>query len=186
MLYRRYLKKGAKSDVHIYILIALCFTMGVGSFLFHTFATVWAYYADIIPIYTFAFYYTIIIMWKMLKFNRMQAVIALILIFITFILIGVFIPSDAFNRSIMYFPLVLMLTGFFIYMQYKKHPAAKYILLAEGVIILGLFFRTIDMMTCSWNPIGTHFLWHIFSGLFFYILLRTLILTQVDEEKYSI
>ena len=43
MLYRRYLKKGAKNDVHINILIALCFTVGVGSFLFHTFATVWAY-----------------------------------------------------------------------------------------------------------------------------------------------
>ena len=186
MIYRRYLKKGAKRDVHIFILIAIVFIMGIGSFLWHTFATLWANYADVIPIYTFALYYVIIAMLKIMKFNRVQAVITLILIIILNLAFLIFVPSDAFNGSVMYFPFVIMLAGFIIYMQYKKHPAAKYFLIATCVFILALFFRIIDIMCCSWNPIGTHFLWHIFNGVFIYLLLRTLILTQVNEEKYSI
>src|SRR5688572_30818678 len=35
------------------VLIALAATVGVGSFLFHTFATLWAMYLDVIPILLF-------------------------------------------------------------------------------------------------------------------------------------
>lgn len=184
-LYNKRLPEERKKDTHILILIILAFIVGVGSFIFHTFATLWAMYVDVIPIYTFALYYTIIGMWKIVKFNRLQTIISLILIASSFVMLAIFVPSDAFNGSFMYFPFVFMLAAFGIYLQYKKSPAAKHFFCATGVLIIALLFRTIDIVACPYVPFGTHFLWHLISGLMFYILLRILILTQVQEE-YSL
>src|SRR5690606_32245750 len=46
-----------KPPLGIIILIALVFTIGIGSFLFHTFATFWAAQADVIPIGIFMLAY---------------------------------------------------------------------------------------------------------------------------------
>ena len=44
----------------IWLLIALAFCIGVGSFLFHTFANTWSGFADTVPIWTFVATYILV------------------------------------------------------------------------------------------------------------------------------
>jgi hypothetical protein len=50
------------------------------------------------------------------------------------------------------------------------------LLVAAGVYVGALFFRTIDNEVCGALPIGTHFLWHLLIGLVTYLAMRALIL----------
>ena len=51
-------------DVDLWLLVALTAAVGVGSFLFHTFATVWAGLADTIPIWVFVAVFVAVAMWR--------------------------------------------------------------------------------------------------------------------------
>ena len=46
-------KKRGRTDVATIILITLAALIGVGSFLFHTYANAWSGLADVVPIWTF-------------------------------------------------------------------------------------------------------------------------------------
>jgi hypothetical protein len=56
------------------------------------------------------------------------------------------------------------------------------ILLAAGIFLLSLTFRTIDKAACASFPLGTHFLWHLLNALVLYVLLRTAILAGQGDR----
>ncbi len=53
-------RKRAVTQWAVWLLIALAFAIGVGSFLFHTFANTWSGFADTIPIWTFVATYVLV------------------------------------------------------------------------------------------------------------------------------
>jgi hypothetical protein len=53
--------------------------------------------------------------------------------------------------------------------------------LAAGAYAIALVFRVLDPEVCSAFPIGTHFLWHSFTGLAAYLAMRSLILNRAAQ-----
>jgi hypothetical protein len=56
-----------------------------------------------------------------------------------------------------------------------RRAAGRAHLVAAACFALGLLFRTIDLPACTILPTGTHFLWHLLTGLTVALLLRALL-----------
>lgn len=156
-------------------LIIVVVAIGIGSFLFHTYATRWALLADVIPIAIFIHVY---LMFALRRFLGLHWVISVA------IMIGFLVLSPMFGEiwtplvggSASYLPALLaifVIGGFFF--ARDRHFGAQ--VLAVGVVfVLSLVFRTIDVPACELVSVGTHFLWHILNAVVLFGLLRVLIL----------
>ncbi|MEM1343775.1 MAG: hypothetical protein AAGI34_04240 [Pseudomonadota bacterium] len=153
--------------------------VGVGSFLFHTFAMPWAAAADTGPILLFILGYFTVTMNRFAGLSWRGAAIAT-----TLFLIGMILLSGVLRQTIgpyvggsqSYFPALFALFGIGLWLErVREHPAGRQLMLAGGVFALSLTFRTMDGPLCDLIPIGTHFLWHLCNALVFWILLRALV-----------
>lgn len=157
------------------LLIALLFAIGIGSALWHTFATGWASAADTFPILLFISVYLLSFLARLAGCG----VVGTVGWFTLFQLVnravkGQF-PSDFLNGSIFYLPTWATLLLLTVWLAMRKHSAARSFALAASVFTVSLAFRTIDESVCSAVPVGTHFLWHVFNSIVLYLLLAALI-----------
>jgi hypothetical protein len=146
--------------------------IGIGSLLFHTFATRWSMLADVLPITVFIYGF---LGFALRRFFRLSwpATLALVAV-LGFFNAGVdrFHPAGLFNGSIMYLPAVAALLISSAVASIKALPPARLLALAGGTLLLSLVFRTIDRETCTLLPSGTHFLWHILNGIVLWFCLE--------------
>lgn len=149
------------------ILVALMAAIGVGSGLFHTFATPWAQILDVLPILIFELCFFWLYFRSVMSWNAASSTLA-VSIFLSAALFGRQFPT-LLNRSLMYAPALALLVGLGIYHYRTKKAAPLALLGASGVFLLSLTFRTIDQAACSYNPYGTHFLWHVLNALVLYL-----------------
>ena len=168
----------------VWLLITLAGLIGIGSFLFHTFATRWAGLADTLPIWTFVALFVLtamhhiggmpprrIVVWAI-------GVVAAAGLTLVFLAMGEGRPDagpDPLNGSGQYAPALLALIVFAALSWRRNHPGAPWILAATGVFLLSLILRTLDRDICASFALGTHFLWHLLNGLMVAILLQMLI-----------
>jgi Ceramidase len=161
-------------------LIGIVFAVGVGSFLFHTFATRWALFADTIPISVFMISY---LGYAVRRFANATwlAVGFSIAIFLTAAAAVESISCDGarcLNGSLGYVPAwaAMMIIGGAL--QASDHPAAKSLLTAAAIFGVSLIFRSVDLLVCAGTLIqpgwraGTHAVWHVLNAAVLYILLR--------------
>ena len=157
------------------VLIGLAGATGVGSMFWHTFATSWALYLDIVPIaifmMTFIWLYTRNVMGKGPGFAALS-VGALVLAAILVKPIG-----DEIHGAPSYLPGLLAVLILGIYHAIQRKPSRYTLLAAAGAYFSALFFRTIDLELCHYMTIGTHFIWHSLIGLVTYLAMRTFILS---------
>ncbi len=180
LAYRDAKKRFVKIPSDIFILIILLFSIGVGSFLFHTFATRWAILTDIIPIILYELAFIWIYSRKIIRLKTTWTIVLLVL----FLALSAFLTRfpAVFNGSLPYFPSILFLAGFGIY-HYRKNKNEKYLMFLAGILfILSLFFRIIDNSLCGCFPLGTHFMWHILNGTLLYLTLRAVVVNY-DNGK---
>lgn len=142
-------------------LTALVVAIGVGSTLFHTFATPWALLADVLPILLFQ----LLFLWIYLR--RRAAVgpaLALVLVslFLAATLASRMVPQ-LLNGSLAYAPtlLVLLLLG---WRELQLHHRPQ-LLLAGVVFCSSLLMRSVDLVLCPWLPAGTHLFWHLLNAV---------------------
>ncbi|MBW1855869.1 MAG: ceramidase domain-containing protein [Deltaproteobacteria bacterium] len=183
-LYREYVKNG--NDTHILVLIVLVGVVGIGSFLFHTYATVLMLIADIVPIMLFAFYYLAVAMKRVMDWSGWQTTFGVGAFILFFYFFGNLFPDDALNHSVVYLPFGFALLALSIIAWFKNVKISKQYFIAFGLFSAALFFRTVDMEACSIVPFGTHFLWHIINGGMFYLLLKTLISVQMPKNHTEV
>jgi hypothetical protein len=88
--------------------------------------------------------------------------------------------SGAVSGSTRYLPALLALAVCGGLLAARRHPAGRAFLLAAGVFVVSLTFRSIDARLCEAVPIGTHFLWHLLNGA----LLGWLLLTMVRYGRH--
>nr|WP_321445289.1 ceramidase domain-containing protein [uncultured Cohaesibacter sp.] len=179
--------QAAHSDLPVLVAIVMAGLIGIGSYLFHTHATVWSSLVDVIPIWTFVAYYLFLAMYRImgLPLWRAARVYGITLVSIAGVLWlvstaflasdGAQASSDGLNGSTQYLPGMIALYGFALVMLIRRHPAMGWILAAAVTFSVSIFFRTIDMMVCDALPLGTHFLWHSLNGLFIGFLLQALV-----------
>jgi hypothetical protein len=158
---------------------ALCIIVaivGLGSATFHTVATRWAEWADVIPILIFMLVYC----WLILTiFSRWPAFLKLIA---TGVFFGVtfYLESDEFEDVLwggaMYLPTLFLMLGAGVVILRRDIAAGVSFFSAALLFMISFAARTLDQPLCSEIPDGTHFLWHIFNAAVLYLLVRTLIL----------
>lgn len=168
-------KKYSPENKSPLILVALLACIGTGSFLFHTLATNWAQLADILPILFYQIAFIVLYSRSVMQWPAKKSAIILILFFLAVYGFGQ-IPDIVLNGSLSYAPALLFLTGF-AFWHWKRVSRERYLLLmASGLFLVSLTFRSLDMQFCGEIPIGLHFLWHILNGILLYGTARAYIL----------
>lgn len=171
-------------------LMVLAVAIGVGSFLWHTFATRWAELADVLPIWGFVALYGAAVLRNSLRppFALPLAIVAGLLVFsagMALSLRDTQMVGDTVSGSTQYLPalFVVLATGRAVWKE--KHPSFRLILLAAALFVLSFVFRSLDLPLCSVFPTGTHFLWHVSNCLAFGVLLTALIRYPLGGDGVS-
>jgi hypothetical protein len=164
------LRRGGHADAYVAALAALVAVIGVGSFLFHTFANGWSFIADTAPITLFIYTYLALALRRFFALGWMAAGGILVLF------LAASLPVQVLTRPLLagsaaYLPalLALLVTGSIL--ARRPHPAGRYLLAAGAVFLASLTLRTLDGPLCPTLPFGTHFLWHLLNAATLTILL---------------
>lgn len=163
-------------------LILLVAVIGVGSFLFHTFATRWAALGDVVPITVFMLAYLSYSLVRFLLLKPYLAAIATVIFFLSLPATGLAfmgLGRGFFAGSASYLPALCALVIIGSWLFIRRHAAGIPILCAALVFSLSLALRTVDTEVCQMTPVihgarlGTHFAWHLLNAALLYILLQT-------------
>jgi hypothetical protein len=166
-------KKHGELSIESWVLVALMAAIGVGSFLFHTFANNLTRFLDVLPILLYQIAFLIFYARKIIKLST-GFIVGAVIIYLIAALGGRQFPGIL-NGALIYAPAFLLLLGLGIYHYQHVQALPSILLLATGVFCASLFFRTIDMAVCPYFPIGTHFLWHLLNGLLVYMTFMALL-----------
>lgn len=148
--------------------------VGVGSFLFHTFANRLTLWMDVLPIAAFTFAYTAFAIRRFLGYGRVAATAIFAVFYAIAFLLTWLVPEEfqeASAGSTGYLPAFLALLVFGLWTAGRRHPAAPWLVAAAGVFLVSVMFRTLDPYVCEAYPLGTHFLWHSLNGLMLGLLM---------------
>jgi hypothetical protein len=170
-----------KTPTGIWVLITLAASIGIGSALFHTFATGWANLLDVIPILLFQLCFLWLYSRQVVRMKYAYAGALITGFFFISNFSGQF--THLLNGSLSYAPAFLVLFGLGLYHYQERKREPMVLLAAAGVFLLALSFRTLDQAVCPYFPVGTHFLWHLCNGMLLYLSARALILNWSVRAK---
>lgn len=181
---------GAGERIVLWLLIMLVGAIGVGSFLFHTFATRWALIADVGPITLFMVAYLAYALRTFLGVGW----VAIALILPAFVYAGSLAgglscgsstaagggPQPCLNGSLGYAPALVSLLVIGWLARRRGEAAGSTLLAAGAVFLVSAALRTIDRDVCSATELlghvrGTHALWHTLNAVTLYLLLSAAI-----------
>ncbi|MDZ7752826.1 MAG: ceramidase domain-containing protein [Gammaproteobacteria bacterium] len=158
----------------VVVLIFLVFSIGVGSFLWHTLATPWSAMMDVVPI---TLYINVFLVSYLVRVARTDLGTGTLL-FLAFhganAGVQAALPADFLNGSVFYLPAWLALVIMAIHVRTLAPARAGPLAIAVLAFTLSLVFRSIDDAVCATLPVGTHFLWHLLNGLVLYLTTRFL------------
>lgn len=145
-----------------------CALVGIGSFLFHSFATRWAMLLDVLGIAACVCYALYVLSRNIFQFSYLQTFALFVFMIISTVIFTWLIPSEWVNGSEQYFGVCF--TCFLLgALDYYRHQNML-LLSAMGIFVLSLIFRSIDIAICSYIAIGTHFIWHTLNAVVLYIV----------------
>jgi hypothetical protein len=155
------------------LLLFWLIAFGIGSFLFHTFANTVTRWLDVLPIALFVLTYLCLYANRVTGLG-LAATAALAVLFAIAAYIGRQFPHIL-NGSLIYAPTVLLLlvVSLFHWAKGKNDPIL--LLGATGAFMAALVFRTVDNVACRSFPVGTHFLWHLFTALALLLATKALV-----------
>lgn len=166
------------------LLGALIAVIGVGSFLFHSFATRWALIADVGPIQIFIALYFFLAMRRMAGLGPWAACAATA----AFMAAAAALPS-LFPRSEPWIGLggylggLIGLIGLAAALALKDDAGRRNAGRLAAIALLftvSLGFRSVDGAVCAGLSTGTHALWHILNAIVLYTLVATLAKSRRD------
>ncbi|MGV6873567.1 ceramidase domain-containing protein [Pseudochelatococcus sp. B33] len=162
------------ADLWIKVLCLWVVAIGVGSFLFHTFANRWSALADVIPIWTFVAVYVVFTLRRLFTLGWAATGAVLVTGVAVVGLVMRVLPGELgarTNQATQYLPAVLAFVAFAAAFLWTGRPGARLIVAAGLVFALSLFFRSVDLAACDHIPFGTHFLWHLLNATMLGLLL---------------
>lgn len=175
------LKWNFKEFQFLYFLFPLLFLGGMGSVLFHAFRTSkWMLMMDIYPtaLVTLSvgifFWYKLIPKWWLIvliigPFTYLRIALYDFLPYSLALNIGYFITG-----ALIFLPLIL-------YVVKNNFKFYQPILISLICLSLSLVFRRLDFTIAEFIPIGSHFLWHILSGIGAFYIAEYLYLIRLQE-----
>ena len=150
------------------VLIIVAVAVGIGSFAFHTLATLGAVLADVIPIAVFIYGYLLLALRRFLALPWRASIELLVVFFAASRLLPYLAGPGALNGSLDYLPALAAMLILVWFVPSKVRPA---IWLAAILFIVSLAFRTMDQAVCAAFPLGTHFSWHLLNAAVLLVLL---------------
>lgn len=146
-------------------LAAILFAIGMGSFLFHTFATPWAALMDVVPIGAFILLYLFAVHRDVIGLGFWPALGATAL-FIPFAAITVPLLGmlPFFGISAFYWTVPILLVIYALALH-RTPQITRGFLTGAGLLALSISARSVDETLCNFIPFGTHFLWHVFNAV---------------------
>ncbi len=158
--------RGARLPI-AWALVGILAAIGVGSFLWHTFATRWAGLADVLPILLFILLYIFAATRDLVGLRWPWAVLAVVLFFPYATLVagglGRLVPGIGANAA--YLSVALLILGYALYLGPRAPATARGLSIGAGILAVSLTFRALDGPLCGVVPVGTHFLWHVLNGI---------------------
>jgi len=177
-LYKNSPNQGLQTKTLVYLVLAI----GIGSTLYHSFATTWAGLLDMIPIYAFFALFIYIFARQGLDLSIIHTLLLYVFLILLFYLAPI-IFSDLNSGFVMYMPLIIFfwcLTFYLLFIEHKNAPGFVLFLL---VAVPSFYLRSIDMDVCSsfslaGHTFGTHVFWHLLNGLLLYLMGRELLIKR--------
>lgn len=153
----------------VMVLIGLATSVGIGSALWHTYATGWAMYLDVIPIVCFQVAFFLLYVWNTIE-NRPQR-IAITIALVLSLSLGLWLGWHPWlNGVLMYVPALILLWAAGWHHYRTTASRGRHVLLAAAAVFsVALIVRSIDLLVCRQFPIGSHFLWHVFNAVVVYL-----------------
>ena len=146
-------------------MVALLALIGVGSFVFHTFATAWAAMADVTPIALFVLLYVFAANLRFWGWGGWAAGAAT-LAFLPYAVIGTaaFGQLRFFEISAFYWPIPLLIAAYGVALLHRAPGTGRGLLIGAGLLSVSLVARSVDEIGCGAFPFGTHWLWHVLNA----------------------
>lgn len=149
--------------------VVLCWILaaiGVGSYLFHTHATIWAMIADVAPIAVFVLTYVYAAnraYWRMPVWAAGLGTLA----FLPYAALTtpIYEALPFFKISSFYWPVAVLIAAYAVLLSRRAPMTARGLGIGAGILAVSLAFRSSDMGVCDSLPLGTHFMWHILNGI---------------------
>jgi len=148
------------------VLAVILFAIGIGSFLFHTFAQPWAAVADVVPIVLYILVYIFAAnrdFWGMSP----RAAFALTCLFFPYAFVTgwLFGQIEALGGSAGYAPVALLIYLYAFALRSRAPATARGLAIGASILVVSLTARTLDEPLCALIPMGTHVWWHILNGV---------------------
>jgi len=148
------------------VLTANLAVIGVGSYLFHAHATLWAAIADVVPIGAFILIFLFAVNLHVWRLAVLPAV-AMTALFVPFayVTIPLFARFGWLGSSAVYGPVPLLIALYAALLWRRAPRVARGLAAGAALLVVNLAFRTIDLPLCAAWPVGTHFVWHALNAV---------------------
>lgn len=147
------------------VLTSILFAIGIGSYLFHTHATLWAMTADVVPIAAFILVYLFAVNRDVVGLKPWVALLATTGFFpYAAAVVWVTQQLPFFNISNFYWTVPLLLCIYAVPLRHRRGIASGFVI-GAAILALSISLRSVDEMLCETLPLGTHFLWHVLNGV---------------------
>ena len=147
-------------------LVVILAMIGIGSYLFHTHAQVWAAIADTTPILLFILVYIFAVNRNIWQVSSLLSAVGTVL-FIPYAAATIplfqFVPG--LGGSAVYAPVPLLILIYAGLLRNREPKFALGMTAGAFILILSITFRATDIPLCTQFPVGTHFMWHILNAI---------------------
>ncbi|MBV6638766.1 MAG: hypothetical protein KI788_22995 [Mameliella sp.] len=148
------------------VLCAIHAAIGIGSFLFHTFAQPWTGLANVLPILVYVLVYIYGANRDFWGLGRWASLALTALFFpyaaVTAPLFGM-IPGLGGTSS--YAPVPFLIAIYAALLRNRAPGTARGLAIGVAILLASMLARTLDEPLCNVIPLGTHFLWHVLNAV---------------------
>ena len=171
------------------VLAFLLFSIGCGSFLFHTFAQTWAAILDVTPILIFILTYIYAANRRFLVWSKRMSITGVILFLpYQFLVVSILSSIQLLGSSAQYVPVAILIFFYSALLHKSKSNLSRELFVGATILSLSIFARTIDEPLCLIVSVGTHFIWHILNAImlaWMIEILRRHMLAANSLERYT-
>jgi peptidoglycan/LPS O-acetylase OafA/YrhL len=147
------------------VLLIILVAIGIGSYLFHTHATIWAVTIDVIPIGVFILVYLFAVNRDIVLMSGWKALLATTAFFpYAGVVVWATNQLPFFHISNFYWTVPLLLCIYAVGLRGRPRITSGF-LIGAAILSLSITVRSVDEILCDTIPFGTHFLWHILNGI---------------------
>ncbi len=155
---------------HIFVVKILMLNLaaiGIGSGLFHTFASRWASLLDVLAIASFIFVYLYAANRHFLGLSTMwsTALTVLAIPYTPLTTFGLLQLLPELGGSATYASINLLIYGYALLLWGRFPVLARQLLVGALLLSVSIGFRIVDGPVCTSLPVGTHWVWHLLNAV---------------------